>query len=307
MAIGSWFKTRRKQIITHILIVAAFLLFLIFLSEPLFDRFEASEIGVSELHTISLPAEIGKDEMYQEIWGKYRGGNMSLLGFAFICGQSAEDSQFYIVLHSIHDTYVFDTFLYPMPDVTSRFADLNLNLDDSGFYARIPIKKIENGTYRLGIYLKKSDIEALQYTDNAITKAGNIARLTLRTSEVQEISLPPESGEIRFGVDKCEVMKDENELVEIAGWAFIEGQSAENSTIYVALESQRATYVFDTLLQKRPDVTAAFLESGLNLDDSGFIARIPVDTVKVGAYKLSIYIKKGDIEALQYTGRTVKF
>ena len=43
------------------------------------------------------------------------------------------------------------------------------------------------------------------------------------------------------------------------------------------------------------------MESGLNVNNSGFIAKIPVDSIEEGIYKLGIYIKKGDIEALQYT------
>ena len=37
---GSWIKAHRKQVITHTLIIGAFVLFLLFLSEPLFDRLE---------------------------------------------------------------------------------------------------------------------------------------------------------------------------------------------------------------------------------------------------------------------------
>jgi hypothetical protein len=312
MSTGSWLKTHKKQIITHTLIVGGFLFFLLFLSGPLFDKFEASEVGLSNLQKISLPAETNEDEMYQEIWGICRGGSVELMGFAFMWGQSAEDSQFYIVLRSIYDTYVFDTFPFPMPDVTSRFAQLNLNLDNSGFYARVPIKKIENGTYRLGIYLKKGDIEALQYIDKIVVRSGSSADLIVLvkvTSELQEILLPPESGEIRFAIDMCKAMKDENEkgLMQIQGWAFIAGQSAENSTIYMVLKSGTATYIFDTILQERPDVTAYYVESGLNLDDSGFIAGIPVNSVEEGIYELGIYIKKGDIEALQYTNKVVEF
>lgn len=95
-------------------------------------------------------------------------------------------------------------------------------------------------------------------------------------SEAQEIPLPPESGEIRLEVDRYEVTK---EGMQIAGWAFIEGQSAEDSQIYVVLKSEVATYIFDTILQKRPDVTAAYVESGLNLDNSGFIVRIPKEGI----------------------------
>ena len=50
---------------------------------------------------------------------------------------------------------------------------MDLNLDYSGFVALIPARKIDNGEYIVGIYITKGDIEALQYTDRAITKSGN--------------------------------------------------------------------------------------------------------------------------------------
>jgi len=45
----------------------------------------------------------------------------------------------------------------------------------------------------------------------------------------------------------------------------------------------------------------------LHLSNSGFIARIAVDSVEEGTYRLGIYIRQGDIEALQYTDRVVDF
>jgi len=73
------------------------------------------------------------------------------------------------------------------------------------------------------------------------------------------------------------------------------------------LKSDSRTYVSDTILQKRPDVTAHFEELGLNLDNSGFLARIPKEGIESGTYELGIYVKKGNIEALSYTQKLVEF
>lgn len=89
------------------------------------------------------------------------------------------------------------------------------------------------------------------------------------------------------------------------GWAFIEGHGAENSQIYLVLKSDSRTYVFDTILQKRRDVTAAYVESGLNLDNSGFITRVPKDEIVGGVYEIGIYIEKDGVQALQYTDKSV--
>jgi len=121
-------------------------------------------------------------------------------------------------------------------------------------------------------------------------------------SNLQNISVPSQTGKIRYNFDRFDIHTD---ALELSGWAFIEGQSFEGSQIYLVLKSQSDTYVFDTVSQKRTDVTAAFIKSGLNLNEAGFWAIIPLRNTKNGVYNVGIYIKKGDIEALQYTGKSV--
>jgi len=307
MSMGAWLKSHRKQVVTHLSIIAAFVLLTIFVAEPLFDRLERIA-GEAELHRLQLPAETN-DIRHNFDKIMIDSHFIEIEGWAFIEGHDVdlECSRTYIVLKSDRHTYIFDTAPKERPGVAAAFEELGLNLDWAGFVTNIPLSKIASGEYILGTYITEDDIQALQYRDTAIARSGDIAELTVRMSEVQKISLPPESGGIRVAVDRQEVMKEEEgkEYTEIAGWAFIEGQDAQGSKIYVLLESETATYVFDTILQKRFDLATALGESGLDLDNSGFIARIPVDAVRVGTYKLGIYIKKGDIEALQYTNRVI--
>jgi hypothetical protein len=174
MSMGSWLKTRRKQIITHTLIVGAFLLFLLFLSEPLFDRLERLDRipGEAQLHQIQLPTETD-DIMYAfDISTEDPRVVVIERSWAFIKGEDSENSKVYIVLKSASQTYIFDTHAEERPDVTRHFQELGLNLDYSGFMTLIPARKIDNGEYTVGIYITKGDIGALQYTDRAITKSG---------------------------------------------------------------------------------------------------------------------------------------
>ena len=48
-----------------------------------------------------------------------------------------------------------------------------MNLNYSGFMALIPARKITNGEYTVGIYIKKGDIEALIYTNKVVTRSGD--------------------------------------------------------------------------------------------------------------------------------------
>ena len=63
MSTGSWFKAQRKQVITHTSIIVVFVLFIIFVSGPLFDNLDAVQ-GESRIHDFPLPAETGGMRYY---------------------------------------------------------------------------------------------------------------------------------------------------------------------------------------------------------------------------------------------------
>jgi SAM-dependent methyltransferase len=133
---------------------------------------------------------------------------------------------------------------------------------------------------------------------------GSEVIVILKKSDVET----PQYGHMSFWIDSVqEVIKDEKAFTEIAGWAFLEGQNSENSEIHVILESDSNTYVFDTELNKRPDVTTFFKTLNLNLDDSGFFVRIPKEAVERATYRVSICVKKGYIEALRCSDIKIDF
>ena len=163
---GSWFKAHRKQVITHTLIVGAFLLFLLFLSEPLFDRLERVA-GESRLYKTTLPAATDNIQYWIDDLAVAT-HTLEINGWAFIEGHDSMNNEIYIVLKSGNRTYIFDTMEQKRPDVTTHFKELGLNLDYSGFAALIPARKIANGEYTVGIYITKGDIEALSYIDKVV-------------------------------------------------------------------------------------------------------------------------------------------
>ena len=298
-------RTHGKQIMVHGLILFGFLFYCIFVSGPLFDRFDGNT-GESKLQHISLP--VRAESMHYAI-DSVRGVGTSVievLGWAFIDGQSSENNYKYVVLKSDKDCYVFDTIVVGRPDVTSFFNSLNLDLGLSGFVCNIPVRKIGAGEYLLGIYVREGDIEALQFSDRAIVKSGGTMRFTYWTSSLQRIALPEESGNITFAIDTlAEPVEDETAIVDVAGWAFIQAYSTENSRIYLVLESSSSVYVFDTLVRMRPDVTQAFQALGLNLDSSGFTAKIRKEAIEDGLYRIGIYIKGNNVDSLRFTGRSL--
>jgi len=175
MPTGNWFKAHRKQVITHTLILVGFLLFLLFLAEPLFDKFEAT-IGISMLHDISLPGET--DNI---VWELTRSAidtaTIQLDGWAFIEDHGSENKETFIVLKSHNRVYVFDTVDRRRGDVARNFD--RLDLEWSGFMAVIPSGKIRSGEYSVGLYIRGDDTEALEFTDWVLRKSAGEVRLAL--------------------------------------------------------------------------------------------------------------------------------
>lgn len=171
MRMLDWLKSGRKQVIIHTSIVMAFVLFTAFVAEPLFGRLERVP-GEAQLHRFSLPNETTGIEVSFGEFGTDGFATVEIRGWAFILDQDSENSEIFIVLKSPDRTYIFDSMVRKRPDVTAHFRELGLNLDYSGFMALIPAREIANGEYTVGIYIKKGDIEALEYTSKTIRKSG---------------------------------------------------------------------------------------------------------------------------------------
>lgn len=177
MVEGNWFKAHWKQVMTHTVILSGFLLYCVFFAGPLFDSTEGT--GESKLQNLSLPVETNNvryniDKLEPSDYGAI------IDGWAFIDGHDSNNNLVYIVLDSDNGTYVFSTYNYSRPDVTSFFKDMKLNLDKSGFNVLIPPNRIRNGIYKIGIYIKKGDIDARVYTGKMVIKSGDSIKLTVQ-------------------------------------------------------------------------------------------------------------------------------
>jgi hypothetical protein len=114
-------------------------------------------------------------------------------------------------------------------------------------------------------------------------------------------TLPSEPQGIMYNFDE---FQDRGGAFFVRGWAYMKGQSAEKSLIYIVLASKGAEYMVQAMPQKRPDVTAYF-GSG-DYDDSGFVLSLRKGDLERGEYRVGIYIKKGGIEGLQYTNQFIR-
>jgi hypothetical protein len=174
MSTGSWLRTHRKQVITHTSIIVGFMLFTIFVVEPLFDRLE-QVAGASRLYETSVPAATDNIQYWVDHF-EAAAQILEIYGWAFIEGHDSVNSKIYIVLKSADRTYVFTTETVIRESVTEHFKELGSNLDYSGFTALIPTRQIASGEYSVGIYIRKDDSEALIYTNKAIIKSGDTVK-----------------------------------------------------------------------------------------------------------------------------------
>lgn len=116
-----------------------------------------------------------------------------------------------------------------------------------------------------------------------------------RESQIVNTNLPNESKNIRYNFDKIDTDKSGwKEFVTITGWAYIEGQNAENSSILLVFINDSSRYVFSTRSIMRPDVTKYYInisENKLNLNNSGFEANVPKVLIENKEFKMGILIK----------------
>ncbi len=98
--------------------------------------------------------------------------------------------------------------------------------------------------------------------------------------------------------------------VVVEGWAFLDADpanpkkplDARNSEIHVVLGPPNgAPAMFVTNKVRRPDITKVY---GPNLDESGFSAVIPKASLGRGTYRIGLYVRRANEEALAFSDKT---
>jgi hypothetical protein len=104
-------------------------------------------------------------------------------GWSFLKGETNQSVyERLIVLQSDSQTYFFTTTNKARPDVQTAYADLQLDLNNSGFSAHISKDVLKRGTYQIGILLKNRDNGTVYYlvTHKSITRTANRLQLLPR-------------------------------------------------------------------------------------------------------------------------------
>jgi hypothetical protein len=170
-SLRNWIRTHKKLILVNSLIWIAFGIYALFLAEPLFSRFEAIP-GESQVVQMQLPEESNKLHYGLDLVTASKGA-LEIQGWAFIDGSSTTGNHTYIVLKSSNNSYLFDSSVLWSNPINELYGSPDLNLDWAGFTTSIPLRKIENGDYTIGVCIVKNDESALQYSNKTVSKSNN--------------------------------------------------------------------------------------------------------------------------------------
>lgn len=120
-------------------------------------------------------------------------------------------------------------------------------------------------------------------------------------AHIHGMDIPGETGDVKYWIDTVEKQKiDWKDIILIRGWAFIEGENANNSTKYIVLCGDHEKYIFDTNMELRTDVTQHFESMQLDLDESGFHSCIPLERISDGIYQVGLIVSKDNTDRTSY-------
>lgn len=122
------------------------------------------------------------------------------------------------------------------------------------------------------------------------------------TSEQVSLQIHESGKAIKHYIDTYE---DLSEGVNIIGWGYLDGLNTDDIKHYVVLKKSDKTIIYSSQNQLRKDVTTHFKDSGLDLDHSGFFAKVPKKGLQRGEYQVGLYIVKSDYRGVIYTDKYV--
>jgi glycosyltransferase involved in cell wall biosynthesis/protein-L-isoaspartate O-methyltransferase len=190
-----------------------------------------------------------------------------------------------------------ETFIKNMLTAMRCFKDdhilINIPITESGTIERT--YKTHEDLQSIMTVLRNNDVIVAFERENYIKALEQIIYLEKEKFELKQLPLVV-NNPITNVID---LIKQHNGYIEIKGWAYINGQSSENSEISLLFISNSKKYLFKTTSTKRRDVTSHF--KTLNYDDSGFSFLVPSHILDNGNYAIFIQIKKGTIETVQFT------
>ncbi len=207
-------------------------------------------------------------------------GIVSLEGWAFIDStQNNKNDSIFISLVSDDKSYLAPAKMSQRQDIANSIG--KPNLDKSGLAFLAFTDNVERGKYQLGIAIKDAKGRFVYQT------TGKEVRIKIpEYSTPERITQLPAVGKIVYDLQ----LNESGPLFSAGGWAALEGQDADSSTICLVLKDNDYIYLFSTEPYPRPDVTASF-GSRYNFDNSGYSVKFRKTDLQKGKYQVGLLIK----------------
>ncbi|HMH20948.1 MAG TPA: DUF6311 domain-containing protein, partial [Puia sp.] len=202
---------------------------------------------------------------------------IAMEGWGFIDStHNNKGDSIFVTLNSAYRSFIAPAQIQARPDVSNHFN--KGYLDDAGFKALAYFDNVPKGKYQAGIAIRNTQGHWAYQTDEHMVKAGIPEYATPEKTG----QLPP-AGKIVYGLDPP--LPVSSDLIELGGWAAMEGQGAEGYQISIVLKNEKNIYVCATDPVLRPDVTAHF-NNKYTLDHSGFRVQVLKNTLDNGKYQV---------------------
>jgi len=124
--------------------------------------------------------------------------------------------------------------------------------------------------------------------------------LDLRSiSQKQQLEVV-EGGKVLFRIESVD--RGERYLF-VSGWAFLESQLGDSS-VYVILESDKEVFIYDSSTIFRREIGQYFKSA--ELDNTGFIATIPIRDLAPGSYRVGLLVRQDNKEGFTFTNSSTE-
>lgn len=263
---------------------------------------------------ISLPSETKNIKYYidkaQQVKLKWKDA-ITIQGWAFREGVKNNNRRVYFILKGEENTFIYDVERSAMhrQDVTAHFK-MGGDVHGHGFELILVPYQLKENAYRIGFMIVDEKGKHYQITNQELVKKDRswtipgtaVPYHETFTSEQISLEIKKANKEIRHYIDTYDESKDG---VNIIGWGYLDGLNTDDIEHYVVLKKSDKTILYSSQNRLRQDVTAHFKKSGLDLDHSGFFARVPKKGLQRGKYQVGLYIVKSDDRGVIYTDKCV--
>ncbi|RUT42871.1 hypothetical protein EJP82_21820 [Paenibacillus anaericanus] len=226
---------------------------------------------------------------------------IQLDGWAYINNYNADEQRKYIVLYSESNQYIFGTNKVIRNDLPAALNNTDDHLESAGFSSLIDMTNVKSGSYRIGYFIENKNQRELTLSNIIVNKIDNEITFKESMNKQQSTKIEKANENIKASIEE---ISNENGVIKIKGWGYLEGISSQGNEISIVLKGNNETLIYDTQSQIRHDVTKYF-GGKVDLDHSGFVFKISRDDIKKGNYQIGIYIKNGQSRGLYWSKESI--